>query len=217
MTAGFIGKTTSDSGGFPESKTEKDSSDFLDADGSAASVVFENTAEDAKQEAALPDVEDDAWADMSSVPIADVMTLPNASTSALDVSTKTQSTPQVKMQSAQSNVDGSNADVTNVHVSNVAVLGASKSSISYSGAAGPSSVDPSSAGPKEITQEPAVPTSGASADECSMDDISLEAASSVDMDDLKAMFEVKTVEEFAATDPKNPKNISANVKKKQEE
>ena len=34
---------------------------------------------------------------------------------------------------------------------------------------------------------------------------------------LKAMFEVKTVEEFAATDPKNPKNISANVKKKQEE
>lgn len=217
MTAGFIGKTTSDSGGFPESKTEKDSSDFLDADGSAASVVFENTAEDAKQEAALPDVEDDAWADMSSVPIADVMTLPNASTSALDVSTKTQSTPQVKMQSAQSNVDGSNADVTNVHVSNVAVLGASKSSISYSGAAGPSSVDPSSAGPKEITQEPAVPTSGASADECSMDDISLEAASSVDMDDLKAMFEVKTVEEFAATDSKNPKNISANVKKKQEE
>ena len=217
MTAGFIGKTTSDSGGFTESKTEKDSSDFLNADGSAASVVFENTAEDARQEAALPDVEDDAWADMSSVPIADVMTLPNASTSALDVSTKTQSKPQVKMQSAQSNADESNADesnadVTNVHVSNVAVLDASKSSISDSGSA-----SPSSAGPKEITQEPVVPTSGASADECSMDDISLEAASSVDVDDLKAMFEVKKVEEFAATDPKNPKNISANVKKKQEE
>lgn len=217
MTAGFIGKTTSDSGGFTESKTEKDSSDFLNADGSAASVVFENTAEDARQEAALPDVEDDAWADMSSVPIADVMTLPNASTSALDVSTKTQSKPQVKMQSAQSNADGSNADVTNAdvanaHVSNVAVLDASKSSISDSGSA-----SPSSAGPKEITQEPVVPTSGASADECSMDDISLEAASSVDVDDLKAMFEVKKVEEFAATDPKNPKNISANVKKKQEE
>lgn len=207
MTAGFIGKTTSDSGGFTESKTEKDSSDFLNADGSAASVVFENTAEDAKQEAALPDVEDDAWADMSSVPIADVMTLPNASTSALDVSTKTQSKPQAKMQSAQSNADVTNADVANAHVSNVAVLGASKSSISDSG----------SASPKEITQEPVVPTSGASADECSMDDISLEAASSVDVDDLKAMFEVKTVEEFAATDPKNPKNISANVKKKQEE
>lgn len=217
MTAGFIGKTTSDSGGFTESKTEKDSSDFLNADGSAASVVFENTAEDARQEAALPDVEDDAWVDMSSVPIADVMTLPNASTSALDVSTKTQSKPQVKMQSAQSNADGSNADVTNadvtnVHVSNVAVLDASKSSISDSGSAGPGA-----AGPKEITQEPVVPTSGASADECSMDDISLEAASSVDVDDLKAMFEVKKVEEFAATDPKNPKNISANVKKKQEE
>lgn len=94
----------------------------------------------------------------------------------------------------------------------MAVLGASKSSISDSGSAGPGA-----AGPKEITQEPVVPTSGASADECSMDDISLEAASSVDVDDLKAMFEVKKVEEFAATDPKNPKNISANVKKKQEE
>ena len=212
VSAGFIGKTTSDSGGFSENKKEKDSSDFLNADGSAASVVFENTAEDTKQEAVLLDVEDDAWADMSSVPIADVMTLPNASTSALDVSTKTQSKPQVKMQSAQSNAyesnaDESNTDVANAHVSNVAVLGASKSSIS----------DPGSAGPKEITQEPVVPTSGASADECSMDDISLEAASSVDMDELKAMFEVKTVEEFAATDPKNPKNISANVKKKQEE
>ena len=217
MAAGFIGKTTSDSGGFPESKTEKDSSDFLNADGSAASVVFENTAEDAKQEASLTDVEDDAWADMSSVPIADVMTLPNASTSALDVSTKTQGKSQTEMQSAQSNADGYNADVTNANVSNVDDSGASKSSVSDSGAANPSSSGTSSAGPKEITQEPVVPTSGASADECSMDDISLEAASSVDVDDLKAMFEVKKVEEFAATDPKNPKNISANVKKKQEE
>ncbi|MFU0572357.1 DNA polymerase III subunit gamma/tau [Gardnerella greenwoodii] len=207
VSAGFIGKTTSDSGGFSESKKEKDSSDFLNADGSAASVVFENTAEDAKQEAALPDVEDDAWADMSSVPIADVMTLPNASTSALDVSTKTQSNPQVKMQSAQSNADDSNADDSR----------AAESSVSDLGAVNPVAAESVAAESKETMQVPVAPTSGASADECSMDDISLEAASSVDMDELKAMFEVKTVEEFAATDPKNPKNISANVKKKQEE
>ncbi|WP_019260625.1 DNA polymerase III subunit gamma/tau [Gardnerella greenwoodii] len=207
VSAGFIGKTTSDSGGFSENKKEKDSSDFLNADGSAASVVFENTAEDAKQEAALPDVEDDAWADMSSVPIADVMTLPNASTSALDVSTKTQSKPQVKMQSAQSNADGSNADGSR----------AAESSASDLGAVNPNSAESGASESKETMQVPVAPTSGASADECSMDDISLEAASSVDMDELKAMFEVKTVEEFAATDPKNPKNISANVKKKQEE
>lgn len=222
MSAGFIGKTTSDSGGFSESKKEKDSSDFLNADGSAASVVFENTAEDTKQEAVLLDVEDDAWADMSSVPIADVMTLPNASTSALDVSTKTQSKPQVKMQSAQSNADGSNTDGSNAYDSRVA-----ESSVSDLGAVNPNSAEPGDDNPvaaesgaaesKETMQVPVAPTSGASADECSMDDISLEAASSVNMDELKAMFEVKTVEEFAATDPKNPKNISANVKKKQEE
>lgn len=212
VSAGFIGKTTSDSGGFSENKKEKDSSDFLNADGSAASVVFENTAEDAKQESALPDVEDDAWADMSSVPIADVMTLPNASTSALDVSTKTQSKPQVKMQSAQSNADGSNTDGSNAYDSRAA-----ESSVSDLGAVNPNSAESVAAESKETMQVPVAPTSGASADECSMDDISLEAASSVDMDELKAMFEVKTVEEFAATDPKNPKNISANVKKKQEE
>ena len=50
-----------------------------------------------------------------------------------------------------------------------------------------------------------------------MDDASLEASNSVSVDDLKQMFEVKTVEEFAATDPKNPKNASSNAKKKQEE
>ena len=217
VSAGFIGKTTSDSGGFSENKKEKDSSDFLNADGSAASVVFENTAEDAKQEAALPDVEDDAWADMSSVPIADVMTLPNASTSALDVSTKTQSNPQVKMQSAQSNANGSNTDGSNADGSNADDSRSAESSVSDLAAVNPNSAEPSAAESKETMQVPVAPTSGASADECSMDDISLEAASSVDMDELKAMFEVKTVEEFAATDPKNPKNISANVKKKQEE
>ena len=37
------------------------------------------------------------------------------------------------------------------------------------------------------------------------------------MDELKQIFEVKVVEEFAATDPKNPKNVAASAKRKQEE
>ena len=62
-----------------------------------------------------------------------------------------------------------------------------------------------------------MPSGGASEDECSMDDVSLEVANSVSDDELKQMFEVKTVEEFAASDPKNPKNVAANTSKKQEE
>ena len=66
-------------------------------------------------------------------------------------------------------------------------------------------------------QVPDTPTSGANADECSMDDESLEAATSISADELKQMFEVKAVEEFSASDPKNPKNAISSAKKKQEE
>ena len=44
-------------------------------------------------------------------------------------------------------------------------------------------------------------------DEYSMSDQSLGDATAMKMDDLKKLFEVKKVEEFAADDPKNPKNI----------
>ena len=40
-----------------------------------------------------------------------------------------------------------------------------------------------------------------------MSDQSLGDATTMKMDDLKKLFEVKKVEEFAADDPKNPKNI----------
>ena len=57
---------------------------------------------------------------------------------------------------------------------------------------------------------------GAQEDECSMQDESLESATNLSIDDLEKMFEVKSVKEFGASDPNNPKNAHAR-KRKQEE
>lgn len=48
---------------------------------------------------------------------------------------------------------------------------------------------------------------GAQEDECSLDDQSL-GTSLVSVDELKTMFAVKATQDFAANDPKNPKNMS---------
>lgn len=51
------------------------------------------------------------------------------------------------------------------------------------------------------------PQVAAEDDEYSMSDQSLGEATVMNLDDLKKLFEVKKVEQFAADDPKNPKNI----------
>lgn len=51
------------------------------------------------------------------------------------------------------------------------------------------------------------PQVAAEDDEYSMSDQSLGEAPAMNLDDLKKLFEVKKVEQFAADDPKNPKNI----------
>lgn len=51
------------------------------------------------------------------------------------------------------------------------------------------------------------PQVAAEDDEYSMSDQSLDEATAMNLDDLKKLFEVKKVEQFAADDPKNPKNI----------
>ena len=51
------------------------------------------------------------------------------------------------------------------------------------------------------------PQVAAEDDEYSMSDQSLGEATAMNLDDLKKLFEVKRVEQFAADDPKNPKNI----------
>jgi DNA polymerase-3 subunit gamma/tau len=44
-------------------------------------------------------------------------------------------------------------------------------------------------------------------DEYSLNDESLGSATALDLDELARLFEVKSVEDFAADDPRNPKNI----------
>ena len=56
---------------------------------------------------------------------------------------------------------------------------------------------------------------GAQEDECSMQDESLESATNLSIDDLEKMFEVKSVKEFSASDPNNPKNAHTPKKKKE--
>ena len=53
------------------------------------------------------------------------------------------------------------------------------------------------------------PQVAAEDDEYSMSDQSLGEATAMNLDDLKRLFEVKKVEQFAADDPKNPKNIQS--------
>jgi len=62
------------------------------------------------------------------------------------------------------------------------------------------------AGPWNSQPQPQ-PQVAAEDDEYSMNDQSLGEATAMNLDDLKKLFEVKKVEQFAADDPKNPKNI----------
>ena len=203
IATGFSAKNDSDSDGTNESSSkEKASSDFQKTDGSAASVDSNNTAEGLKQEVALPAAEDDAWAEMSSVPIADVISLKDSDQpkdSAQSVEVTAQTKPAAQTQPA-------------AKTESPAVFSAktneSASSVQF---------DQNNQDSQQTEQIQEMPSGGASEDECSMDDVSLEVANSVSDDELKQMFEVKTVEEFAASDPKNPKNVAANTSKKQEE
>ena len=203
VATGFGAKNNSDSGGANESSSkEKASSDFQKTDGSAASVDSNNTAEGLKQEVALPAAEDDAWADMSSVPIADVISLktvaqPKDSAQSVESTAQTQPVAQTQ-HAAQTQSPTVYSAKTNESASSV-------------------QLDQNNQDSQQTEQIQEMPSGGASEDECSMDDVSLEVANSVSDDELKQMFEVKTVEEFAASDPKNPKNVAANTKKKQEE
>ena len=60
--------------------------------------------------------------------------------------------------------------------------------------------------PQQASAQPA-PQVDPEDDEYSMNDQSLGEATAMSVDDLKKMFEVKKVEELAADDPKNPRNI----------
>lgn len=57
--------------------------------------------------------------------------------------------------------------------------------------------------------QPVRPQVAADEDEYSMNDQSLGDATAMSLEDLKKMFEVKKVEEFASDDPRNPRNMQA--------
>lgn len=63
---------------------------------------------------------------------------------------------------------------------------------------------------------PAQPQVAADEDEYSMSDESLGAATAMSPDDIKRLFEVKKVEEFAADDPRNPRNAHQTTKHTEE-
>lgn len=226
ITAGFSNsKADSESSGANKSSTEKGSSDFQQADGTAASVIAENTAEEENQQTKdaeevlqnntqenIPSADldfsnaDDAWADMSSVPMADVIAFSSAEQT---TSTENNLQEQAQVDSLENSAESSqnfSAEVSPEKREEVS----SENTVNI---AEPAYSEESSL----PVSESSTPSSGATADECSMDDASLESSNSVSIDDLKQMFEVKTVEEFAASDPKNPKNATANAKKRQEE
>ena len=72
----------------------------------------------------------------------------------------------------------------------------------------PQSVPQPAAGDDPWNSQPQPqPQVAAEDDEYSMNDQSLGEATAMNLDDLKKLFEVKKVEQFAADDPKNPKNI----------
>lgn len=194
-------KTQEKNENLKENNTTTSDSDFLHADGSAASVVNHQTAESAATNAQISSVDDDAWADMSSVPMSDVMSMPFSEQKAFSSKQEQESVV------AKNTVE--NASSANYH-SNIR---------NFNNDAANSGVNESEVDSSKLQETSSAKTisTGAEEDECSMDDDSLDISANVNVDELKQIFEVKAVEEFAASDPKNPKNMVLAAKKKQEE
>ena len=164
------------------------------SDDSSAGAEASDLSGSAISKSALDlDIEkDDAWAGMGSAPMGDaIAALQNADFNAEVVN------------------DSENADNA---ASNAQQWG-QKSKISQQN---PQRANSESQADNESKARISDGVNGAQEDECSMQDESLESAINLSIDDLEKMFEVKSVKEFAASDPKNPKNAGLH-KRKQEE
>lgn len=193
IVKGF-GKIIEKSSDSNSNNSNSSSDDAGSSDDSSASAEASDLSGSAISESALDlDIEkDDAWAGMGSAPMGDaIAALQNADFNAEVVN------------------DSENADNA---ASNAQQWG-QKSKISQQNlqrANSESQVD------NESKARISDGVNGAQEDECSMQDESLESATNLSIDDLEKMFEVKSVKEFAASDPKNPKNAGLH-KRKQEE
>lgn len=193
IVKGF-GKIIEKSSDSNSNNSNSSSDDAGSSDDSSAGAEVSDLSGSAISESALDlDIEkDDAWAGMGSAPMGDaIAALQNADFNAEVVN------------------DSENADNA---ASNAQQWG-QKSKISQQNlqrANSESQVD------NESKARISDGVNGAQEDECSMQDESLESATNLSIDDLEKMFEVKSVKEFAASDPKNPKNAGLH-KRKQEE
>lgn len=193
IVKGF-GKIIEKSSDSNSNNSNSSSDDAGSSDDSSAGAEVSDLSGFAISESALDlDIEkDDAWAGMGSAPMGDaIAALQNADFNAEVVN------------------DSENADNA---ASNAQQWG-QKSKISQQN---PQRANSESQADNESKARISDGVNGAQEDECSMQDESLESATNLSIDDLEKMFEVKSVKEFAASDPKNPKNAGLH-KRKQEE
>ena len=193
IVKGF-GKIIEKSSDSNSNNADSSSDDAGSSDDSSAGAEASDLSGSAISESALDlDIEkDDAWAGMGSAPMGDaIAALQNADFNAEVVN------------------DSENADNA---ASNAQQWG-QKSKISQQK---PQRANSESQADNESKARISDGVNGAQEDECSMQDESLESATNLSIDDLEKMFEVKSVKEFAASDPKNPKNAGLH-KRKQEE
>lgn len=193
IVKGF-GKIIEKSSDSNSNNSNSSSDDAGSSDDSSAGAEASDLSGSAISESALDlDIEkDDAWAGMGSAPMGDaIAALQNADFNAEVVN------------------DSENADNA---ASNAQQWG-QKSKISQQN---PQRANSESQADNESKARISDGVNGAQEDECSMQDESLESATNLSIDDLEKMFEVKSVKEFAASDPKNPKNSGLH-KRKQEE
>ena len=193
IVKGF-GKIIEKSSDSNSNNADSSSDDAGSSDDSSAGAEASDLSGSAISESALDlDIEkDDAWAGMGSAPMGDaIAALQNADFNAEVVN------------------DSENADNA---ASNAQQWG-QKSKISQQN---PQRANSESQADNESKARISDGVNGAQEDECSMQDESLESATNLSIDDLEKMFEVKSVKEFAASDPKNPKNAGLH-KRKQEE
>lgn len=193
IVKGF-GKIIEKSSDSDSNNADSSSDDAGFSDDSSAGAEASDLSGSAISESALDlDIEkDDAWAGMGSAPMGDaIAALQNADFNAEVVN------------------DSENADNA---ASNAQQWG-QKSKISQQN---PQRANSESQADNESKARISDGVNGAQEDECSMQDESLESATNLSIDDLEKMFEVKSVKEFAASDPKNPKNAGLH-KRKQEE
>lgn len=193
IVKGF-GKIIEKSSDSNSNNSNSSSDDAGSSDDSSAGAEASDLSGSAISESALDlDIEkDDAWAGMGSAPMGDaIAALQNTDFNAEVVN------------------DSENADNA---ASNAQQWG-QKSKISQQN---PQRANSESQADNESKARISDGVNGAQEEECSMQDESLESATNLSIDDLEKMFEVKSVKEFAASDPKNPKNAGLH-KRKQEE